>query len=456
MRFLQALIAAMIVVFATATVVPLHQLRRAYRRDLLRGSQVAPVYQSRWLMYVQHQWMKHTQLIRWRITNEATYMAARLLALYSLVTRQPEFEGFTLSKYRWIATINFAFHERRALRAAEAEGRNFATIGGRGLVRSRGEWKLSPAGAAKTHVGQVSPLYYKKVAGGLPVLMDMTVFPGNIFFVDSGDSDAGDSAGKGTTPDIPFSTWDYAVGNCTASQGDVVFLLPGQTDTVSAAGGLDLDVAGTTYIGVGNGTVTPTLTLDTADTADIDIGAANIRIENVLFTANFADIAAAIDVDGTDFTLYQCRFQETATDMNAKIWVQDAAAAASDRITIENCRAIGLLDAANTHFVNFAGTGTGHKVSHNFLTGDWGTMCVGGAGVITYCEITHNFIMNEASDNDSCINVAATATGVIAFNMCAGAAAQANGIASGDCTTAENYYGVHTEDLSAILDPVVT
>jgi len=309
---------------------------------------------------------------------------------------------------------------------------------------------------AKTRASARSPLFYSKQLGGFASIVDASMFPGNIFYVDSGDGDASDTAGFGQNPDAPFATIDFAVGQCTANQGDVIFVLPGHAETISAAAGIALDVAGITIIGIGDGANTPTVTFDTIISADMDVDAANITVENIHFIANFADITAAIDVNATDFTLRRCRFSELATDMNALIWVQDAAAAGSDRITIEDCQGIGLLDAANTHFVNFAGTGTGHRVRRNVITGDFGTMCIGGAGVITFCEISDNYIMNEASDNDSCINVAATATGVIVNNLCGGAAAQANGIATGDCLAAENYYGVHTEDLSAILDPVAT
>src|SRR3990172_7361561 len=115
---------------------------------------------------------------------------------------------------------------------------------GGGQTYRLGQWRPVPTGGAKTHVGQVSPLYYKKVAGGLPVLMDMTVFPGNIFFVDSGDADGADSAGRGTHPDTPFITCDFSIAQCTASQGDVIFVLPGHNEGLTTGQTIDLDVAG--------------------------------------------------------------------------------------------------------------------------------------------------------------------------------------------------------------------
>lgn len=291
---------------------------------------------------------------------------------------------------------------------------------------------------------------------GVPVLGSGPVFTtGNVWFVDSGHANAENSTARGTSADLPFASIDYAVGQCTANNGDYIIVMPGHTETVIAAGGLDLDVAGITIVGVGRGTSQPKISLTTATTADVDIDAANVSIYNMHFVAGFADIVAMIDVNATDFTLSGCRFSQSAVDLNALICVQDAAAAGSDRITIENCHAI-MYDAANTHFVNFAGTGTGHVVRNNTLIGDWGTMAVGGAGVITYATIIDNVIYNAANTNDGCVNFAATATGICMRNLCGGAALQANGITATAMALAENYYGVISEDLSAILDPIAT
>jgi hypothetical protein len=115
-----------------------------------------------------------------------------------------------------------------------------------------------------------------------------------------------------------------------------------------------------------------------------------------------------------------------------------------------------MYDASNTHFVNFAGTGTGHIVRNNVLHGDWGTMAIGGAGVITFCEIVNNIVGNIASTTDAFISLASSATGAVVGNHGAGAAAQANGVTATACVVSQNYYGVISEDLSAILDPIAT
>lgn len=278
---------------------------------------------------------------------------------------------------------------------------------------------------------------------------------GRTLFVDSGHGSASDGTDHGYSPTLPFATIDYAIGRCRASRAETILVAPRHTETISAAAGIACDVAGITIRGIGWGATRPTITLDTADTTDVNISAANVTLDNLIFTANFADIVNCIDVDADDFTIRNCHFKATATNMNFLVCIQDAAATASDRMTIENCTALAI-DASNTHFVNFAGTGEGHIVRGNRLIGDWGTMAIGGAGVITYAEIVDNLIYNAASTSDGCVNLAATATGMVMRNLCCGAAAQANGITATACAVAENYYGVISEDLSAILDPIAT
>jgi hypothetical protein len=288
---------------------------------------------------------------------------------------------------------------------------------------------------------------------GVPVLPGAPLTTGKYIFVHSGTGNAGAS---GKTPDEAVSTIDAAVGLCTASKGDVIIVMPGHAETVSAAAGLDLDVAGITIRGLGNGALQPTVTLDTATTADVDVDAANITVENIHFRVNYADVVAAIDVNADDFTLRGCRFSSVATNMNALIWVQDAAAGGSDRITIEDCWALDR-DAANTHFVNFAGTGDGHIVRRNTLLGDWGTGAIAGAGVITNCLIADNYISNAATDADSGIKLAATATGLVVNNRVAIALAgdATTGISAVACGQLQNYV-VDTGDRQGVLDPAAT
>ena len=71
-------------------------------------------------------------------------------------------------------------------------------------------------------------------------------------------------------------------------------------------------------------------------------------------------------------------------------------------------------------------------------------------------QIHDNRIYNAATDNDSCINIATAGTGYISNNYVTSGAAQANGITAPGCGKCNNFQGVNAEDLSALLDPVLT
>jgi len=190
-------------------------------------------------------------------------------------------------------------------------------------------------------------------AAGVTILgMPITVTnPGNVFWVDSG---AGSDGNKGVY-ERPFATIDYAIGRCTASNGDIIFVKPGHTETISAAGGITMDVIGVAVVGLGRGSLRPTITLDTATTATILVSAANCTVHNCIFSANFADIVRIFNVTATDATIDHCEFVATAVNMN---WVDVIDASGTDNtadgLTVTNCRAFGL-DAANDSFIEITG-----------------------------------------------------------------------------------------------------
>lgn len=144
--------------------------------------------------------------------------------------------------------------------------------------------------------------------------------PGEVFWVNSttviAKGGVGASDGNKGTYTQPFATIDYAIGRCTAGRGDIIMVMPGYTGTISAAGGITCDVSGVSIVGLGAGTLRPTITLDTAATASVVVSAANVSFKNIIFSANFADIVNLFTVTATDFHVEDCEFPATATDMN--------------------------------------------------------------------------------------------------------------------------------------------
>lgn len=140
---------------------------------------------------------------------------------------------------------------------------------------------------------------------GIPLL---NMHGGNVFWVDSG---AGADTGKGTH-NQPFETWDYAVGRCTADNGDIIILKAGHVETVTAAAGLALDVAGITTFFLGAGENQAYVTFTTVVGADMDVDAASITLVNPKFIAGIDALTGPIDVNATDFNILSGEYHDAA------------------------------------------------------------------------------------------------------------------------------------------------
>src|SRR3990167_6673223 len=138
-------------------------------------------------------------------------------------------------------------------------------------------------------------------AGAPPLVSPAST--GRVFYVGSvavpgGVVGANVAGAHGDSPKRPFSTIDYAIGQCTASRGDVIYVLPGHSETITAAAGIDVDVAGVSIVGLGAGRNRPEVIVDATSAVgvDIDIDAANCTIENIYFDLTPTDlVTAAID-----------------------------------------------------------------------------------------------------------------------------------------------------------------
>jgi hypothetical protein len=174
--------------------------------------------------------------------------------------------------------------------------------------------------------------------------------PGNVFWV---SSTTGSDGNKGTFQ-RPFATIDYAIGRCAASKGDIIFVKPGHVENISAASFITADVAGVAIVGLGFGTMVPTLSW-TAAAATIVVSAANVAFVNMKFVNNFADVVTMFSVtgDGDGLTFEKCVFTDTSTVLNALDFITLATGA--DDLALIDCRVIGK-SASNDSFI----TGVAH------------------------------------------------------------------------------------------------
>ncbi len=196
------------------------------------------------------------------------------------------------------------------------------------------------------------------------------VVTGQSLYVSSTASNAS-NGNTGKSPRKPLATLDYAVGLCNANEGDVIYMMPGHVETVTAAGGLDLDVAGISIIGIGNGSNRPTVNLTTATTADVDVDAANITIENILFTGGIDALAAPLDINAADCTIRNCEFRDVTGQATLGILTD----ANCNRFLLEGYRHDGAAAAGANAAVRIVG-GDGIVIRDFWINGNFAVAAI--------------------------------------------------------------------------------
>lgn len=234
-------------------------------------------------------------------------------------------------------------------------------------------------------------------------------FNGNVFYVDSG---SGAATNDGTSWDKALTTIDAAIGECTANNGDIIVVAAGHAETISAAAGIDADVAGISIIGLGNGDNRPVITFATATAADIDIDAAEILIKNIVFKNNIDSQTIMIDVNAVGFTLEDCEFREGSS----KQWLtcidlDGGTANAVDRTTIRNCKFVSYAAGAN-NAIKLAEVADEVLVEDCIIDGDFADAGIHNptGKVLTNLRIRNNMVRNRQT-GDHAIELVSACTG---------------------------------------------
>lgn len=211
------------------------------------------------------------------------------------------------------------------------------------------------------------------VLKGVPVELP---HPGKVYWVNNSsvlpDNGVGGSNSNPGTYLKPFSTIDYAVGKCKANRGDVIYVMPGHVETISAASSLDLDVAGIKVIGLGRGSKQPRLDF-TATAGTVTVDADDVSIVNMNFHANVSAVVIGLSILtlATDCLVKDCTFDVEAAgtdEFNRAINV----GVGCDRLVIDGCKidmGIGGAVAA----ISLVGATTDVLIQNNMIRGDYST-----------------------------------------------------------------------------------
>ena len=167
----------------------------------------------------------------------------------------------------------------------------------------------------------------------------------NVFFV---DSVSGSNNAAGTEADTPLATIDYAIGLCTATNGDHIFVLPGHAETATT---ITMDVAGVTIWGYGYGRARPAVTGSGANDT-ITVTAANCRIHNIRLIGA-TSVTALLNVASTDLYVDDCVFEHGAAPTEAV-----TLATSGNRFYFDNCKFLGTANGPDSAFFFEVGSGT--------------------------------------------------------------------------------------------------
>jgi len=235
---------------------------------------------------------------------------------------------------------------------------------------------------------------------------------GNVFFVDSGKAAGADVADKGVSPDTPFSTIDFAVGRCTASNGDIIFVMPGHAENIASATALVIDVIGIRIVGMGWGRTRPVLTY-TATAGTVELDAANCSLENIVFVAGISAVVVGVNVDAADCSLINCEFDISATLFD---FITGIDIDAVDRAAVVNCRFIAENGTTGMAEAIRLDTADECQIIGNQFTGDMTDGCIVLEGAASNSvEIRDNRMWNGHANNRGIVN-SVISSGIIKDN----------------------------------------
>lgn len=180
-----------------------------------------------------------------------------------------------------------------------------------------------------------------------------------------------------------YTTLSAALANCTADRGDTIYLCEGYTETIVAAAGSGVTVAGVRVIGLGDGTNRPTFTFTTSVAASFDVTAARVIVSNCIFTNGIDAQTAMINVNKADISFLDCEINTNTATTGAILGILTAATATKLRVI--GCRFLG--PAVNSGTTTTAQiqheSGINYVIQNNYFTGKMTQAILNVATVLT-------------------------------------------------------------------------
>lgn len=301
-----------------------------------------------------------------------------------------------------------------------------------------------------------SPLFNRPAGGGtIFSVAGANMTTGTIWFVDSGAGAASDAITHGSSPEIPFATVDYAISQCTADKGDIIYVMPGHVEATTTDTELfDLDKAAVSIIGLGEGALRPKFTITHVD-ANCVVGASGCRVSNCQFISNIADIVEGFIIEaaavGSEFDHNYLNASTAGKEFLIGISVE----ANADRLLIHDNHMIQLTGDESTDAIHFEGGSDGTIIRDNHIQGDFKTNAAVSfaAAASENIIVLNNTIINIEATTSLSIGCHGSSTGVIAGNFCGTNQNDTRVIDTVTLMHLSENYGNDAPNTTGILDP---
>jgi hypothetical protein len=277
--------------------------------------------------------------------------------------------------------------------------------------------------------------------------------PGRVFWVNNSsvlaENGIAGSNGNPGTYQKPFASIDYAIGRCTAGRGDIIMVMPGYTETITAADSILCDVSGVAIVGLGTGSLMPRIDFNNT-AATIGVSADNVTLIGLHCRALISAVVVGVNVkaDVNHTTIERCLFTaETAgtDEFNHSIRFVDGnsrGAVLDTTIDMGIAGAVaGIHLDADTAFL---------RIERNTIRGDFSTANIAGDTTLsTNILIKGNLLENGIGGDlgsEPGIELLTGTTGTIADNyIVCNLATKAASVVADTCLLFNNYYN---EDIS--------
>lgn len=257
------------------------------------------------------------------------------------------------------------------------------------------------------------------------------------------------------------TTLAAGLARCRSGKNDVVFVLPGHAETVTATTLTGL-VAGTRVIGCGRGSNRPTFTWG-ATTSQFVMNKADVVFLNCIFACNGAVVVKAFAVTAADNGIIGCDIDFGSVASTNLSTIGLSLEAGAHRFLLFQNYIHTIAGATPTQVIALSGISDGIAIMNNKVMAATSVVSVGVVDItaaVTGLEMGNNILQNRLASSETVLSVGAfAATGVYYNNYGATEA----GTPVSDIFEANaasllrpfNNYGTDTKGASGLLSPAV-